>query len=90
MEITLTITSSGRSHKLDLAKWLNTAVHAALSGIGLTTAAIAIDPATFNMAQFTNLLKACGVGAFLGILGLLRQSPLVPTAPVIKPDVPQA
>jgi hypothetical protein len=88
MEIKLTITGSGRSRTLDLAKWLKTVLHAALSGIAVTTSAIAIDPATFNLTQFKHLMEACGVGALLGLWGLLRQSPLVPTA--VKPDVPQA
>ena len=89
MEIRLIISGFGQSQQFDLAKWLSAALHAALSGIGLTTAAIAVDPATFNLAQAKHLAGAALLGALLGLFGLLRQSPLTPKSLVSPPDVPR-
>jgi hypothetical protein len=89
MEIKLSISNgSAPVHEVALAKWLDTIAHAALSGIALTTAAISIDPATFNLAQAKHLGMCCLTGALIGLFGLLRQSPLAPKAQ--KPETPEA
>jgi hypothetical protein len=83
MEIKLTV--SGGSG--NVSKWLKTGLHTALSGVGVTTAAIAIDPATFNLAQAKHLGMACLTGAVVGLLGLLRQNPF--STKFEKTEVPQ-
>lgn len=77
MKIEFSLNISGGPAKLP--QWLSVALHAALSGASLAMGAAVLDPATFNMAQLKHLGAAMGMGAVLGIVGLLRQNPFART-----------
>jgi hypothetical protein len=73
----------------DYRTWLKGLLAAALFGMGGMASSVMLDPDHFNLQNLRHLELAALVGAISGVLGYLKQSPLVvpATVPIDKAGV---